>query len=128
MILVDSTVVIDYLRTADAKLVSVFRIHDAAICGATRAEVLNGTRSPSHRTQLINALNTFKQLSFPEALWDNLGDNLRALRAAGVTVPFADVIIATVAIENDVELWARDNQFKLIQTVLPRLRLFQEPP
>lgn len=61
-------------------------------------------------------------------MWDRVGDHLAALRSAGVTVPFADVVIATLAIENDIELWTRDRQFAIIQRVLPALRLFAEPP
>jgi predicted nucleic acid-binding protein len=38
------------------------------------------------------------------------------------------VAIATVAIANGIELWARDRHFPLIQSILPALRLFQEPP
>jgi predicted nucleic acid-binding protein len=67
-------------------------------------------------------------MTIPESLWDDVGDNLAALRAAGITVPFADAVIATVAIANGVELWTRDHQFTLMQTVLTSLRLFQEPP
>ena len=128
MILADTSVVIDFLRTADAKMRSIVVSHDAAICGVTRAEVLNGSRSPQHRGKLIRGLALFQQVSIADALWDQVGDNLGTLRKKGVTVPFPDVVIATVAIENDVELWARDAQFLLIQRVLPRLRLFQEPP
>ena len=47
--------------------------------------------------------------------------NPRILRAAGISVPFQDVVIATVAIANGVELWTRDQQFALIQQVLPAL-------
>lgn len=54
--------------------------------------------------------------------------NDHALRAAGLSVPFADAVLATVAIANDVELWARDIHYPMIQTVLPQLKLFQEPP
>lgn len=50
------------------------------------------------------------------------------LRTNGVTVPYQDVVIATVAIENDLELWTRDGQYTLIRNVLPGLKLFQEPP
>ena len=70
----------------------------------------------------------FQLVSIPDALWDVVGDNLAALRSNGITVPFADVIIATVAIANDIELWTRDKQFQFIQSVLPQLRLFVEPP
>jgi len=39
-------------------------------------------------------------------------------------------LVATLAQHSAaiIELWARDQHFPLIQTVLPSLRLFQEPP
>jgi predicted nucleic acid-binding protein len=126
--LLDTSVVIDYLRTGDPRLLALFTAHDAAVCGITRAEVLNGARDPSHRHRLVAALNTFRQVPIPDPVWDTVGDHLAALRGAGVTVPFADVIIGTLAIVGGVELWTRDAQFQLIQGVLPQLRLFQEPP
>jgi predicted nucleic acid-binding protein len=128
MILVDSAVVIDYLRTKDAKLLGLFVAHDAGICGVTRMEVLHGTRDPRHRGRLIAALDSFRQVPISEPLWDLVGDHLAALRAAGVTIPFADAVIATLAIANGVELWTRDAQFGHVQRVLPQLRLFQESP
>jgi predicted nucleic acid-binding protein len=128
MILTDTSVVVDFLRTADPKLRHLIVVNNAAICGVTRAEILHGARNPAHRQRLLRALNLFHQVPFPDLLWDDVGDHLAALRAAGVTVPLADVIIATVAIANDIELWTRDQQFALIQAILPKLRLFQEPP
>jgi predicted nucleic acid-binding protein len=64
---------------------------------------------------------------FPEALWDRAGDHAAELRRNGVTVPFAGVLIATVAIANGVELWTRDAHFGLVQRVPPALQLFTEP-
>jgi predicted nucleic acid-binding protein len=55
------------------------------------------------------------------------GQNLSALAARGVTVPFPDALIATVAIDNDLEVWHHDVHFTLMHTVLPQLRLFKEP-
>jgi predicted nucleic acid-binding protein len=57
-----------------------------------------------------------------------IGNNLAQLRRSGLTVPLADAVIATLGIENDVEVWSRDQYFPAIQAVLPRLKLFQEPP
>jgi predicted nucleic acid-binding protein len=128
MILVDTSVIVDYLRTRDNRLLGLFVQHDGAICGVIRAEVLHGRRDAAHRQQLVNALNAFHQLPTPEAIWDEVGANLAALRAAGVTVPFADAVITTVAITNGIELWTRDAHFTRIQAVLPALVLFQEPP
>ena len=128
MILTDTSVVIDFLRTGDPKMRQVFVTFDAAVCGVTRAEVLHGTRDPADFQRLVAALNAFQQVPLPESLWDIAGQNLAGLRAAGVSVPFGDAVIATVSLENNLELWTRDTQFGMIQKVLPQLRLFQEPP
>lgn len=128
MILVDTSVVIDYARGRDAKLQRLVPTFPVAICGITRAELLHGARSPVHRQHLLVVLNAFGQTTIPDSLWDTVGDHLAALRASGVTVPFQDVGIASVAIFHDVELWTRDAQFAIIQRVLPALKLFVEPP
>jgi predicted nucleic acid-binding protein len=128
MILVDTSVVIEYVRGKDAKLQALLPTLSGALCGITRAEMLHGVRDPGHRRNILSVLAAFRQVAIPDSLWDEVGDHLAALRAGGITVPFQDAVIATVAIVNGLELWARDHPFLLIQGVLPRLRLFQEPP
>jgi predicted nucleic acid-binding protein len=128
MILADTSVVIDFLRSDDARLLAIVVNHDAVICGITRSEILYGARNPSHRTELLRDLDLFGRIPLLESIWDHVGDNLARLRLAGVTVPFADVVIATAGIENDVEVWAQDAHFPRMQAVLPALKLFQEPP
>ncbi len=61
-------------------------------------------------------------------IWPQLGYHLSTLGANGITVPFPDILIATVAIDHDVELWHNDQHFPAIHSVLPQLKLFQEPP
>jgi predicted nucleic acid-binding protein len=128
MILVDTSVVIDWSRGRDAKLRRLMPALPVAVCGVTQAEFLHGSRDPAHRQKLLNDLATFQFVPMPDALWISVGDNLAALRSNGVTVPFPDAVIATLGIENDIEVWSRDPHFPAIQTVLPRLKLFQEPP
>jgi predicted nucleic acid-binding protein len=128
MILVDAGVLIDFLRTKDPKLARLFRSLPVAVCGVTRAEILTGARGARDRQRLLRFLNAFQQAPIPEAAWDLAGDNLAALRSQGITVPFPDAVIATLGIEDDIEVWARDPHFPAMQKVLPRLKLFQEPP
>ena len=128
MILVDAGVLIDFLRTKDAKLAQLFRSQPLALCGVTRAEILAGARSSPVRTKLMRFLGTFHQVAIPDPCWDLVGDNLATLAARGITIPFPDAVVATVGIENDMEVWARDAHFPSMQRVLTRLRLFQEPP
>jgi predicted nucleic acid-binding protein len=128
MIIVDASVLIDYLRNGDAALLATMQANGAALCGATRAEILHGARGPKHRQKLVQLLNTFSLVSMPDAAWDTVGDNLAVLRANGLTVQFPDAIVATIAILLDVEAWARDQHFPAMQKFLPALKLFPEPP
>lgn len=127
MILIDSTVLVDYLRKKDKKLLGLMKAHDGAICGIVRAEILHGAHDIKHRRRLLAALNTLTQVTIPDSMWDFVGDNLATLRSQGVTVPFNDAALATLALSLEIELWARDKHFPDIQKVLPKLKLFQEP-
>ncbi len=128
MILVDTSVVIDYAKGQDAKLQTLLPTLSVAVCGITRAEVLHGARDPAHRGNLLTVLAVFAQVAIPDSLWDVVGDHLASLRVHGVTIPFPDAVLATVAILNNLELWTRDTQFIQVQRILPTLKLFQEPP
>ena len=128
MILVDSGVLIDFLRTKDPKLGNLFHTLPVAICGVVRAEILAGARSAADRQRLITFLAPFHAIPTPESIWDLVGDNLGTLGAAGVVVPLPDALLATLAIENDLEIWARDPHFPTMRQYLRRLKLFQPPP
>ncbi|HEV3144536.1 MAG TPA: PIN domain-containing protein [Gemmataceae bacterium] len=128
MILVDTSVVIDWSRGKDAKLRLLLPSLPVGVCGVSQAEILHGSRDPAHRQRLLTDLGAFQFIPMPDALWINVGDNLAALRRKGVTVPLADAVVATLGIENDVEVWARDPHFPAMQKVLPILKLFPEPP
>lgn len=128
MILADTSVLIDWSRGKDPKLRALVAALPVAICGISQAELLHGSRDPAHRQQLLADLAAFQLLPIPDALWIVVGDNLAALRSKGITVPFADAVIATLGIVNDIEVWARNQHFSDIQRILPSLKLFQEPP
>ncbi len=112
----------------DPKLTALLPALPVAVCGVKRAEVLCGSRNPANRQKLLTSLSAFQTLPIPEALWDVVGDNLAALRAVGLTIPFPDTVLASVAMANGIELWTRDKHFPLVQRFLPALKLFQEPP
>ena len=65
MILVDTSVVIDFARGKDAKLVAHLPTLPVAVCGLVRAELLCGTRDPKHRADLLTLLATFNHLAIP---------------------------------------------------------------
>jgi predicted nucleic acid-binding protein len=87
---------------------------------------LHGARNPKHLEILILALESFKQLEFPSSLWDRVGLNLSKLRKAGISFPFNDVALATLAVDKGLPFWTFDKQFLMIQKALPELTLFDE--
>jgi predicted nucleic acid-binding protein len=126
MILVDTSVLIDALKGKDTRLPLMFAAHPAAICGVTVAEVLHGARDADDFKKLEAALAKFPKIAVDDSIWQPLTHNLFLLRTHGVAVPFQDTLLATVALQNDIELWTRDKQFQHIQKVLPALKLFEE--
>ena len=128
MILIDTSVLIDYVRSKDANLLLKMQNHSGAVCGVVRSELLAGTKNPRDRARLVMLLDSFQAIATPETVWDSVGDHAATLRVQGVNVPLPDVVIATLALAASVELWTRDKHFVRIQQVLPSLRLFVEPP
>ena len=103
MILVDTSVVIDYIRGKDAKLLHLIPQLPVSICGITRAEVLCGARNAAQRQNLTTLLNAYQFLTMPDPIWDSVGDHISALRSSGVTVPFQDIVVATVGFISDLK-------------------------
>jgi len=91
MILVDSGVLIDFLKTKDPKLDKQFRTLAVAICGVKRAEILAGARSAKDRQRLMRFLARFHQALMAESCWELVGDNRAALYAAPQALPGAAV-------------------------------------
>ena len=128
MILTDTSVVVVYERAPTPRLRRIAADNDAAVCGVAVAEMFAGVRTPADEARCRSALADFRSLPIPESVWETVGRNQAQLRANGVTVPLPDTVVASLAEALNVELWAYDAHFALIQRVLPALQLFQEPP
>ncbi|HSZ56562.1 MAG TPA: PIN domain-containing protein [Tepidisphaeraceae bacterium] len=128
MILLDTSVLVRYLRTADPKILAVLSAPGVAVSVVTRAEILHGAKNEPDFRRLDKMLDGFSQVGAAPEAWTDLARNLYELRLNGVMVPFPDALIATLAIRESMELWTLDNHFQLIQGVLPSLKLFRPPP
>jgi predicted nucleic acid-binding protein len=127
MILLDTTVLVGYLRNPSATVRAVLESGQVAVCGVTRAELLHGARTPKDAAALVAAMDCFVQIPISQSDWDQLGYNLALLRSSGVSVPFPDALIATIAIRDGSDLWTYDAHFQAIGAVLTGLRLFDGP-
>ena len=123
MILLDSSILIPYLRKPSEPVRRRLANEKVFICGVTRAEVLHGSRSNAGVVDFLRILDGIPLLDVTSADWDAVGLNLAMLRRNGLIVPFQDMIVATLAMRADYELWCNDRHFGLMQAILPALRL-----
>ena len=124
MVLADTNIFIDFWNSPTDELIKCFEKEDIVICGVVRAELLHGAISDSDFKNITKLLNAFVEKSFDVEDWQLLGSNLYKLRRKGLTVPFSDAIIATLAIKYDIPVWTGDKHFLLIKNVLTNLKLF----
>ena len=124
MILVDTNIIIDFWDKPTDETRKIFEDNDVAICGVIKTELLRGSNSESQFSQMENALNDFSYLSFSEKDWLTLAKMFITLKQNGLIVPFQDAMISYLAIKNNCEVWTNDKHFKLMQVILPDLRLF----
>ncbi len=117
MILVDSSVWIDYFRSADtpqvALLDSFFGRSPLAVGDLIAAEVLQGVRDEREFKWVKKTLDAFEHIDL--AGYDlavKASENYRSLRAAGITIrKTIDTLIATRCIEDGLTLLHADRDF-----------------
>lgn len=132
MVLVDTSVIINYLKNVEDEYSNAFNIllenhYPMGINYYIYQEVLQGAKSEKEYEILRNYLSQFHfyqlegQASFENAALMNV-----KCRNNGVTVrSTVDLLIAQTAIENNVMLLANDSDFVNIAKVIPELRLFE---
>ena len=126
MILADTNVIIDFWDKPNDEYAKIVEDNEIATCGVIKTELLRGSSSEKQFSQIEEALNDFTYLSFSEKDWILLSKLFITLKKNGLAVPFQDAMIAYLAIKHDCEVWTNDKHFKLMQVVLPSLRLFRQ--
>ena len=126
MVLADSNIMIDYFRSRNSDLAKKIDTMDIGLCGTVRAEIIHGARSDFEIDNYLEAFKTFDYLINDDYDWEGIGFILQTLRCNGISVPFADALIAFTAMKYDIPLWTRDTHFLLIQAYYPELRLYEE--
>lgn len=125
MILADTNIFIDFWNNPTEDLKNVFIKEDVVICGVVRAELLHGAVSAKDFANITTMLEAFDEFNLEIPDWQILGDNLYNLRKKGISIPFSDAIIATIALKHSIPIWTGDKHFLLIQSVLTGLNIYQ---
>ena len=118
MVLVDSSVWIEALRRSGrlevkVALEALLEEYEAGWCTPVRLEVLGGSRREERRA-LGGYFAVIPYRACREPDWDEAVALAWKLRDRGLTVPWLDVLIATLAIRDGVRLYALDDHFRTI--------------
>lgn len=128
MVLVDTSAWIELHRRdgkAEVKLavIGLLDAFEATLCGPVEMEFLGGAH-PDQKHKLQAWCNVLPYLRNDQSLWRKAATHFSNLRSEGHTVPWNDVLIATLALENDCRVYAADKHFDTMSTIL-KLRLYQ---
>ena len=134
MILVDTSVLIDYLKGKENEKVSLFqkvieRDIPFGISNIIYLEILQGARTTEELSKLKEYLETlvFFELSQNKETYENIAKLNIQCRLTGVTVRGTiDLIITQIAIENNLMLLHNDNDFDQIATIARSLKILNK--
>ena len=86
----------------------------AATAGIVVLELLSGTKTKEEYLELKEDLEALVQLDVTPNTWEQASQLAYELRRKGVTIPSADILIMTIAVENGCALLHADRHFDLM--------------
>lgn len=95
----------------------------AALCGPVEMEYLGGARS-AERERLQAWCNVLPYIRSDQKLWRKAAANFSLLKSNGITAPWNDVLIATIAVDAECRVYAVDKHFTAMAPVL-RFPIYQ---
>ena len=125
MVLVDTSAWIHFLRpdgdvAVRARVESVLRAGGARLCPLVRLELWNGAGGERERRVLRELERSIPELAITAEVWGGACDLARRCRAAGVSVPATDLLIAACAFHHGARLEHEDADFEAIERVADR--------
>ncbi|MGH7951083.1 MAG: PIN domain-containing protein, partial [Limisphaerales bacterium] len=129
MVLVDSSVWIEALRrdgSVHVKLAleNLLEEYEASWCGPVKLEVLGGARVQD-REKLELHFRCISYFPMMDAVWDLAKQVAWRLRDRGCTVPWNDILIATLSIKADCRIYAVDKHFEFMRNCGAGIQLYQ---
>lgn len=118
MVLVDSSVWIESLRPkgdmrVKLALEGLLDTYEALWCAPVRLEVIGGARR-EERNRLGRFFSVIPYRPFKEEDWNRAISLAWSLRGKGLNLPWLDVLIASIAIHDDVRVYSIDKHFEII--------------
>lgn len=129
MVIVDSSVWIEGLRRkGDLKvkvgLEGLLDAYEAQLCAPVRLEVLGGARA-SERKAIGQYFSVIPYRRCDPEDWERAIALAWKIRGEGLTVPWLDVLIASIAAYDAVRVYSIDKHFIAMSKIVADLRLYE---
>lgn len=128
-VLLDTSIWIDYFRKRDDIHERVDRLIDSGRVCCLRlilAELIQGARSEKEIEVIKDMTRAFPVIEESSDSWEKAGLLSFRLRKTGKSIGLSDCYIATVAMENRVSVYTRDEHFAEIQSEAGAALLHEE--
>ena len=131
MVIVDTSIWIEFFRrngdpAAKLALGHLIKNREASFCGPVKMELLGGV-SASRQQAFAQKLKLFPTVPEKSDFWIQSAGNYSQLRSAGVTAPWNDILISTIARHSGFRIYAADNHFAIMAPILG-LQLYTPGP
>ena len=125
MILVDSSSWIHMLRpkgdvSVAGRVARALEAGEACWCPIIRLELWNGAGGEREKRVLRDFERLLPELAIDDEVWNAAFELARRARAAGISVPATDILIAACARRHEVELEHADSDFSHLEGLSPR--------
>ena len=119
-ILADTTVWIEFFRTRSKTgdiLESLIKEGSVWLCGTVLFEILQGVRTEEEKSNVLEMLSDLPYVEMSQSLWQMASEISVSIRKKGLNLPLSDILIADVAIRNNLSVFTLDNHFEQIPGV-----------
>jgi predicted nucleic acid-binding protein len=123
MILVDSTIYIDWFRRRiDPRplLVPWIKARAVSICGIIRVEVIRGVVRPDQKAKICALFDLFEEVPTDSDLWREVTELAWRLDRQGTVLPLTDIAIAVCSLRTGATLITTDEHFGKISGLSTR--------
>ncbi len=119
-ILIDTSAWVEYFKGNPTVVAMVHNreVYVSFITGPVITELIQGMKTEKEKESFYISLESLPRLKITDQDWSNAGKLGALLRSKGITVPLADLIIYTVARNNNCSICTIDKHFKIINTTL----------
>lgn len=119
-ILADTSIWIEFFRSASkigTRLETCIVENSLWVCGIVILELIQGIRSEAEKTKILETLSSLRYAEMTKSMWQKSGELSAAVKKKGLNLPLSDIILATLAIEHNLQVFTIDKHFEEIPGV-----------